>query len=130
MAVCLLTGYVWLAIGGAAWIATALGFPLRDIALHALGLGFIFSMIMGHGPVILPAIARVKLEFGAFFYLPLVALHLSLAWRLGWGPFNAHQRAGGAAFNGLAIALFAVTVVGAAVAWRVRHGTPAAREIS
>ena len=130
MAVCLLTGYVWLAIGGAAWIATALGFPVRDIALHALGLGFIFSMIMGHGPVILPAIARVKLEFGVFFYLPLAALHLSLAWRLGWGAFDAQQRAGGAAFNALAIALFAATVIGAAVAWRLRHGAPGAREIT
>ncbi len=130
MAVCLLTGYVWLAIGGAAWIATASGFPARDIALHALGLGFIFSMIMGHGPVILPAIARIKLEFGVFYYLPLAALHLSLAWRLGWGPFDAHQRAGGAAFNGLAIALFAATVIGSAIAWRIRHGAPVAGEIS
>jgi hypothetical protein len=130
MAVCLLTGYVWLAIGGAAWIATALGLPLRDIALHALGLGFIFSMIMGHGPVILPAIARVKLEFGLFFYVPLAALHLSLAWRLAWGPFDAHQRATGAVFNGLSILLFAATVVGSALAWRIRHGAQRARETS
>ncbi len=130
MAVCLLTGYVWLAIGGTAWTLTALGLPLRDIALHALGLGFIFSMIMGHGPVILPAIARVKLEFGLFFYVPLAALHLSLAWRLAWGPFEAHQRATGAVFNALSIMLFAATVAGAALAWRIRHGAQAARETS
>jgi hypothetical protein len=128
MAICLLTGYVWLAIAGAAWTATALGLPLRDIALHALGLGFIFSMIMGHGPVILPAIARVKLQFGVFFYVPLLALHLSLALRLGWGAIDAQQRAAGAISNSLSIALFAATVAGAVIAWRIRYGADGARK--
>jgi hypothetical protein len=122
MAICLLGGYVWLAIGGLAWGATALGLPARDSALHALGLGFIVSMIMGHAPVILPAVARVKLLFGNFFYLPLAALHLSLALRLGLGANHFQLRAQGALFNAFAIALFAATAVGAALAWRQRHG--------
>ena len=128
MAVCLLSGYGWLAIAGVAWAATALGLPWRDAALHALGLGFIFSMIMGHGPVILPAIARVKLQFGFFFYVPLAALHLSLALRLGWGAVDASQRVAGANYNAVAIALFAATVVGAAIAWRLQHGAQGARK--
>lgn len=128
MAVCLLGGYAWLAIAGVAWIATALGLPLRDAALHALGLGFVFSMIMGHAPVILPAVARVKLEFGAFFYVPLAALHLSLALRLLWGAADMAQRALGAALNAAAIALFAATVVGAGVAWRINHGAAGAKD--
>lgn len=45
MAVCLLAGYAWLAVAGVAWAATDLGVPLRDPALHALGLGFIVSMM-------------------------------------------------------------------------------------
>ena len=122
MAVCLLGGYAWLAIGGAAWAAAALGLPARDAALHALGLGFIVSMVMGHAPVILPAVARVKLLFGGFFYLPLALLHASLLLRLarGWSDFQA--RADGALANALALALFAATVAGAAWAWRRRHG--------
>jgi len=127
MAVCLLGGYAWLAVAGAAWAATALGWPARDAALHALGLGFIVSMLMGHAPVILPAIARVKLQFGALFYLPLAALHLSLILRLGFGLQDAPLRAAGAVFNAAAIALFAATVAGAALAWRLRHGTAGAR---
>lgn len=122
MAVCLLAGYVWLGAGGIAWAATALGYPARDAALHALGLGFIFSMIMGHAPVILPAIARVKLLYGPWFYLPLALLHLSLAWRLGAGLHASSARSTGSAFNAVAIALFAATVIGAALAWRRRHG--------
>jgi hypothetical protein len=128
MAVCLLGGYAWLAVAGAAWIATALGLPLRDVALHALGLGFIFSMMMGHAPVILPAVARVKLQFGGFFYVPLAALHASLAVRLFWGAADVTRRATGATFNAAAIALFAATVVGAAVAWRIKYSAEGAKD--
>ena len=121
MAVCLLGGYAWLAVAGVAWAAHALGMPTRDAALHALGLGFIFSMMMGHAPVILPAVARVKLLFGVFFYLPLAALHLSLLARLGLGGFEPAWRAQGSLFNAMSIAFFAATVAGAALAWRSRR---------
>ena len=122
MAVCLLGGYAWLALAGAAWAVAALGGPVRDGALHALGLGFIVSMVMGHAPVILPDIARVKLQFGAFFYVPLAALHLSLVVRLGFGTLDSSLRAVGTVLNAAALALFAATMLGAAFAWRIRHG--------
>ena len=128
MAVCLLGGYAWLGVAGAAWAAAALGGPTRDIALHALGLGFVVSMVMGHAPVVLPAIARIKLRFGAFFYLPLAALHLSLVVRLMLGSFSDPLRAAGAWLNAAAIVFFAVTVAGAAVAWRLQHGAEGARK--
>lgn len=128
MAVCLLGGYGWLGIAGAAWAAAALGGPTRDIALHALGLGFVISMVMGHAPVVLPAIARIKLRFGTFFYLPLATLHLSLFVRLVLGSFSDPLRAAGASLNAAAIAFFAVTVAGAAVAWRIQHGAEGARK--
>ena len=120
MALCLLAGYAWLAVAGIAWAATALGLAARDIALHALGLGFIVSMMMGHAPVILPAVARVKLRFGWYFYVPLAVLHLSLAVRLGFGAFDPALRAAGGVLNAGAIALFAATIAVAAVAWRCR----------
>ena len=124
MAVCLLAGYAWLFAGGAAWAATALGAPARDLALHALGLGFLVSMILGHAPVILPAVARVKLLFGPFFYLPLVVLHGSLLLRLGAGFLDFAARRNGALANAIALGLFVLTVVGAAIAWRLRHRAP------
>lgn len=130
MAVCLLGGYVWLGVAGFAWAATALGLPARDTALHALGLGFIFSMMMGHAPVILPAIAGIKLRFGWPFYLPLAALHLSLAVRLGWGTLESALRAAGATGNAASILLFAATIGGAAVAWRLGEGATRAGEHS
>lgn len=127
MAVCLLLGYGWLFVAGLAWAATALGAPWRDAALHGLALGFVFSMMLGHAPVILPAIARVKVLFGTAFYLPLLLLHASLLLRLAAGHGDPRALAAGAAGNALAIAAFAATLAGAALAWRLRH-TPSPKK--
>jgi hypothetical protein len=122
MAVCLLTGYAWLGVAGVAWVAMAADMPTRDIALHALGLGFVVSMMMAHAPVILPAVARIKVRFGFYFYVPLAALHLSLVGRLGFGHSDLLVRGIGALFNAVSLGLFAATIAGAAIAWRVITG--------
>lgn len=128
MAVSLLAGYVWLAVAGVAWIGVAWGCPGRDWALHALGLGFIFSMVMGHAPVILPAVARVKLRFGPWFYLPLALLHGSLLLRLPGSLVDPSWRSVGTAVNAAALALFMVTLAGSALAWhRPLHRRPRCR---
>lgn len=115
MAVALWAGYGWLAVGGVAWAGMALGAPWRDAALHAIGLGFVLSMVMAHAPVILPAVAGVKLLFGPAFYAPLALLHGSLLLRL------LVDRPLGMLLNGAALVLFALTVLGAALLWRRRH---------
>lgn len=122
MAVCLLLGYFWLGIAGVAWCATSLGLPLMDTALHALALGFVFSMVLGHAPVILPAVARVKVHYTWVFYLPLALLHGSLAVRLLLRHTGIEAALSvGAAGNALAILLFAGTIAGSAMAWRTTH---------
>ena len=122
----LLSSFAWLAIGGVAWAATALGWIFaRDAALHALGLGFIVSMMMGHAPAILRSVAHVELRFGRFFYVPLAALQLSLVVRIGFGALDPDWRALGAALNAATLALFVGTVIGAAVVGRVKGHRPA-----
>lgn len=121
MAVCLLAGYGWLAVAGVAWAGTALGLPWRDAALHAFGLGFVFGMVLGHAPVILPALAGIRLRFGPVFYLPLVLLHGSLAARLAGGAIDFDWRQAGAVGNALSLAAFAATLAGAALAWNLRQ---------
>lgn len=122
MAVCLLAGYAWLAAAGIAWAGASLGEPWRDLALHGLGLGFVFSMVMGHAPVILPAVARIKLAFGPWFYLPLAVLHASLLWRVGPGLGDAAQRALAGRWNAASLGLFALAMLAAVLAWRRKHG--------
>jgi hypothetical protein len=99
VAVCLLAGYFWLAVSGAVLV---LGGPW-DAALHAFFVGFVFSMIFGHAPVILPAVLGVRFPYSAVLYAPLALLHASLAVRVTLStPLGAWG-------NAVAIALFIVT---------------------
>jgi hypothetical protein len=119
IAVCLLSGYVWLAIGAAVVLGAgglAPGSPSYDAALHALALGFVFSMVFGHAPIIFPAVLRVAVPYHPTFYLPLALLHVSLIVRLAGdavGSFDA-TRAGGL-LNALALAAFILSTVSAVI---------------
>ncbi len=122
MALCLLAGYAWLAVGGTAWALWSAGsLAWRDAALHALGLGFLVSMVLAHAPVILPAVARLKVAFGPGFYLPWGLLHAGLAWRLAGPLGSAAARSQGALANAAALALFALTLAAAHWRWRRQH---------
>ncbi|WP_211346033.1 hypothetical protein [Paramicrobacterium agarici] len=79
MAVCLLSGYAWLAAASAVLLAG--GEPdaaAYDLVTHAVLLGFVMSMIMAHASVILPAVLRTPLPYRPWFYVPVALLQLSL----------------------------------------------------
>jgi hypothetical protein len=113
IAVCLLSGYGWLALSGVlglfgSWDA---GHPWHDAALHALTLGFVMSMALGHAPIVLPALTRLRVRYRPLFYLPLAALHAALALRIGGAlaqAFVLHRA--GAIGNAAALALFIVVM--------------------
>ncbi len=117
IAVCLLTGYVWLALSGIVILSTGgleYGGPAYDAALHAVLLGFVFAMVFGHAPIILPAVLRVAVPYTPYFYLPLALLHLSLTLRLaGDWMMSAQWRAWGGAMNGIALLAFVAGTVAA-----------------
>lgn len=121
--ICVLSGYLWLVVGGLGLLvggALHAG-PHYDLALHALLLGFVFAMVFGHAPVILPAILRVAMPYSAALYLPLALLHGSLALRVaGDLAGDATLRTLGAGGNALAIAVFIVTA--ATLALRGKRG--------
>ena len=87
-----------------------------DAALHAVLLGFVFSMVFGHAPIIFPAVLRVAVPYSPYFYLPLVLMHLSLAIRLaGDGLMLPQWRAWGGALNAMALAGFVLGTMAAVV---------------
>jgi hypothetical protein len=108
-AVAVLSGHLWLALAGAlaiAWGAPGAG-PHWDALLHALFLGFAFSMIFGHAPIIFPAVLRVRMQFSRRFWIHLAALHAGVALRIAGDLLGSHDaRACGALANALAILLF------------------------
>ena len=122
IALCLLSGYGWLAVAGLLLLSpqAALGAGLiYDAALHAVFVGFVFSMVFGHAPIIFPAVTRLRVPYHPWFYLPLVALHLSLTLRIGGDLFAvAEWREWGGLANGIAVALFVLSTVSAIVRGR------------
>ena len=85
MAVALLAGYCWLAVAGVLWLhyGDLLGFGFTyDAMLHTVFLGFVFSMVFAHAPVIVPAVLGVALPYRRAMYAPLVLLHVGVVLRV------------------------------------------------
>ncbi|HEX7232535.1 MAG TPA: hypothetical protein VF452_19245, partial [Candidatus Binatia bacterium] len=85
MALSLIAGYAWLAVGGILWVMFASYFSagLRyDAMLHSIFLGFVFSMIFAHAPIIFPTITGLALPFRNIFYYHAGLLHLSVILRI------------------------------------------------
>ena len=118
VAVAILSGYAWLAAAGMLALRltpgeTGLGF---DAALHCLFVGFVFAMVFGHAPVILPAVLKVRVPFHPAFYAPLALLQLALAARvLGDLAEWPDVRAWGGMVDALTIVGFMVLMAAAAI---------------
>jgi hypothetical protein len=109
IAACLFSGYLWLGASGILNLVYGAQFagPLYDAVLHTVFVGFVFAMIFGHAPIILPALTQINVPFRAVFYLPLVLLHASLLLRTG-GSLAGWQagRMWGGVLNEIAILSF------------------------
>lgn len=83
VAIALLSGYVWMVVGGGlAFVVGLMKLYYYDAILHSIFLGFVVSMIFGHAPIIFPAILGIAVPYRVVFYGHLVLLHLSLALRV------------------------------------------------
>lgn len=115
IAVCLLIGYGWLLVAGAAWLlgGARTDGVVFDAATHAIFLGFVITLIMAHAALILPAVLQVGIPYHPAMYAPVALLQLSLLVRVvagdAWGWVPA-LRAGGIGATA-AILLFAAIVV-------------------
>jgi hypothetical protein len=86
-------GYLWLALAGLAPFAAP---PYRapfgyDLVLHAVLIGFVLSMAIGHSVIVIPAITGAQAPYHPAMYVGLSALHASVALRAGsdllaWAP--------------------------------------------
>lgn len=108
-AFCLLSGYVWLVFAGLFGIFEGLPYAglAYDAQLHMIFLGFVFSMIFAHAPVIIPALTGKEIPYSRYFYLPLILLHGALVLRIASDILGLWwYRKSGAHTNVLAILLF------------------------
>ncbi|HWH74818.1 MAG TPA: hypothetical protein VNV16_11215 [Methylibium sp.] len=112
---CLTIGYGWLLVGA---VLGALGL-LRPggaaaVAPHAVLLGFVFAMVFGHAPIMLPALARLRPAYTRWARAPLWLLSASLLLRIGASEAgSASALAAAGAAHALAILGFAAVMAGA-----------------
>src|SRR5579862_2353387 len=128
-AVCLLSGYAWLGIGGLCtlWFGQVVAGPQYDAVLHAVFVGFVFAMIFGHAPIIFPAVLGMAVPFRPVFYAHLAVLHLSLLVRvLGDLIPSVAVRQWGGMLNAAAVVLFLINTVLAVLRGRRLSHSPLA----
>ena len=127
IAFCLLPGYVWLGMAGliALWKGAVYAGLDYEALLHAYLLGFVFSMIFGHAPIILPAVTGLQLNYSPLFYGHLILLHTALAYRIyGCLSLDFTARHWGGLLNVAAILLFMLisvwTILRSKLKWYTR----------
>lgn len=111
--VVLLTGYFWLAVTGILMAWGAYSGLFYDAVLHSFFLGFAFSMIFAHAPIILPGVLRLQFSlFSRVLYLWFILLQLSLIMRIAsvFNPILFSKQTGGL-LNGIAIFGFILNVI-------------------
>ena len=123
MAACMLAGYAWLGFAGVSLIGfppgeSSLGY---DVALHAVLIGFVLSMVFGHALIILPAVARVRLRHSGWLYAPLLLLHASVVLRAGTGIAGGEA---GRMASGILTVIALLTFAGTLVVARRPEGEP------
>lgn len=118
IAACLVSGYVWLLMGALVGLLSPylMSGSSYDAFLHAILVGFVFSMIFGHAPIIFPSVAKVRIPYHPTFYLPLVVLHASLVARIAGDLLqNQQSRSLGGALNAVALLLFVLSTINAVI---------------
>lgn len=109
----LLLGYVWLAAGGILSIIyrhMGAGF-YYDAWIHAIFLGFVFSMIFAHALIILPAVIGIAIAYHPVLFGPILAMHAGLTLRVvsDLTLFPAGRQWGGM-INGISLLWFLLTL--------------------
>lgn len=125
-----LAGVAWLAVAGmllARWPLPPAG-PRYDAMLHAVLVGYVFSVVFAHAPTMPQAVASVHVSFTAALYAPLAVLHVGLLARIAGdlGDVLLLRRIGSIG-NALALALFVAVVIGSRLSERWRPAGRAGR---
>lgn len=118
IAAALICGYAWLLVAGIVGLSQQQLYAGSSYVAftHAIFLGFVFSMIFGHAPIIFPAITKIKIPYHPSFYLPLILLQISLLLRLsGDFLYLADLRKTGGILHAISIVLFILVLASSVI---------------
>jgi len=120
-----LAAYAWLAVAGLLLLAKGFGQGFAyDAAVHAFFLGFVFSAIIAHEPIIAPAVTGLRFLYTPWLYAPLGMLNGTLVLRVGADLLEAYElRRWTGMVQALAIVLFLLLTVGSVAAAKSRNAS-------
>ncbi|MCG8307439.1 MAG: hypothetical protein MI975_08610 [Cytophagales bacterium] len=109
----LLAGYVWMIACGLLMITDFESLFNYDAMLHAFFLGFTFSMIFAHAPIIFPGVAGLSIKpFHNSLFIWAVLLQATLVLRIVYGlMMDSYFRKIFGMTNGIVILLFFINLV-------------------
>ncbi len=112
-AVMLGVGYLWLFVSGVLLISSNISSFQYDAIIHTFFIGFTFSMIFAHGPIIFPGVAGFPFKpFHPVLYWIGGLLEVSLVIRIVADLVEqVYLRKVGGMINGISILIFFVTLV-------------------
>lgn len=84
ISITLLSGFCWLGLSGILLLifANRASYAIYDATLHSFFLGFVFSMIFAHAPIIFPTVLGLPIVFRHRFYAHMLLLHLGVLSRI------------------------------------------------
>jgi hypothetical protein len=114
----LIAGYIWLVISGVMlliWQNIPFGY---DAMLHSFFIGFVFSMIFSHAPIILPAVIKKPIRiYRPILYYWFGLLQLSLGSRIVADVYGfIEMRKISGLVNGISLLIFFVTIAATSIA--------------
>jgi hypothetical protein len=123
VAAALLCGYLAMLLTGIFFIALRGQAMEYDAIIHTFFLGFVFSMIFAHGPIILPGVLGIQTKpYHAVLYAWLILLHLSWIMRIGADVFlDFHLRRIAAIITAIILPLYFMTLASLIIIHQRRH---------
>ena len=112
VAISLLAGYTALLLAGILFITFSNEWLAYDAIVHTFFIGFVFSMIFAHGPIILPGVLGSSIKpFHKILYVWLFLLHSSWLLRIFGDAFvNLPLRRMSGAMSAIAILAYLITL--------------------
>ncbi|GEM_PF-1158082 len=79
-----MVAYAWLMVGCAFGVAYSIQAPgfIYDAVIHSLMVGYVGSMLLAHGPVILPTVTGRKINQSTLTLIPLILILVSNVFRI------------------------------------------------
>ncbi|TNF39134.1 MAG: hypothetical protein EP311_11460 [Cytophagales bacterium] len=116
-------GYVWLALNGLILLSMGNHVLFYDLMLHTFFLGFVFSMIWAHAPIIFPIILGIRESpYHPLLWFSWVAFQISLLGRILLSILELYElRKFFGVVNGYLILIQFLLMAGI-VFWKIRHG--------